>query len=155
MPGFKYNMTDLQAALGIHQLASIESRLARREQVWRRYDQALADLPIIRPTSAEGTDRHARHLYTILVDDTRCRSAAEIRCRLLLYERGVATSIHFAPVHLQPFYRQAFGFRRGLCPSAEMIAGRTLSLPLYPAMTDADVSSVCRAVRAIVEQERR
>lgn len=149
MPGFKYNMTDLQAALGIHQLASIESRLARRERVWRRYDQALADLPVTQPVSVDGADRHARHLYTILVDETRCRFSRNT-LQALLYEGGVATSIHFAPVHLQPFYQQAFGFRRGLCPSAEMIADRTLSLPLSAGISDADVEHVIDAMRSLL-----
>ena len=149
MPGFKYNMTDLQAALGIHQLASIEPRLARRERVWRRYDQALADLPVTRPIPPDGADRHARHLYTILVDDARCRFSRNT-LQALLYERGVATSIHFAPVHLQPFYQHAFGFRRGCCPAAEMIADRTLSLPLSAGISDEAVEHVIDAMRSLL-----
>jgi dTDP-4-amino-4,6-dideoxygalactose transaminase len=149
MPGFKYNMMDLQAAIGIHQLASIEARLVSREQVWRRYDQGLADLPIALPAPSRGADRHARHLYTILVDETRCGFTRDA-LQALLYERGIATSIHFAPVHLQPFYQQAFGFRPGLCPVAEGIADRTLSLPLSAGIADDAVAQVIEAVRSIL-----
>jgi dTDP-4-amino-4,6-dideoxygalactose transaminase len=149
MPGFKYNMTDLQAALGIHQLASIESRLLRRERVWRRYDEALADLPVTVPLPAGGADRHARHLYTILVDEARCGFSRDT-LQTLLYERGVATSIHFAPVHLQPFYQQTFGFRRGQCPRAEAIADRTLSLPLSAGISDDAVEHVVDAMRSLL-----
>jgi dTDP-4-amino-4,6-dideoxygalactose transaminase len=146
LPGFKYNMSDLQAALGIHQLASLESRLARREAIWRRYDGELADLPIERPAAALSGDRHARHLYTILVDEaasgwTRDALAASLR------ERGIATAIHFTALHLHSYYAERFQLRRGMFPVAESISDRTLSLPLSAAMTDEAVDRVVESVR--------
>lgn len=141
MPGFKYNMMDIQAALGLHQLARIEHALVRREDIWRRYDEGLADLPIARPApAAEGT-RHARHLYTILVDrDAAGFDRDELASALL--NRGISTGIHFRALHLQPYYAERFGFRRGMFPNAEYVSDRTLSLPLSPAMTDDEVDRV-------------
>ncbi len=149
LPGFKYNMTDLQAAIGIHQLGALESRLERRRLAWERYDNAFADLPIARPAPVARTDRHARHLYTILVDHTRCGFSRDA-LRAELYQRGIATSVHFSPVHLEPYYRQAFGFRPGLCPVAERIASQTLSLPLSAGISDDAIDQVIAAVRELL-----
>ncbi|NOT24488.1 MAG: DegT/DnrJ/EryC1/StrS family aminotransferase [Acidobacteria bacterium] len=146
MAGFKYNMSDLQAALGIHQLASIDDRRHRREAIWRRYDAGLAGLPLERPAPTRPYDRHARHLYTILVDEaasgwTRDGLAEALRAR------GVATAVHFTALHLHSFYAERFGLQRGMFPAAEFISDRTLSLPLSPAMTDGIVDRVIDAVR--------
>jgi dTDP-4-amino-4,6-dideoxygalactose transaminase len=149
LPGFKYNMTDLQAAIGIHQLAALESRLERRRLAWERYDEGLADLPIARPAPADRSDRHARHLYTILVEEARCGLSRDA-LRAALYERGIATSVHFSPVHLEPYYRHAFGFQRGHCPVAESIAARTLSLPLSAGISDDAIDQVIGTVRELV-----
>jgi dTDP-4-amino-4,6-dideoxygalactose transaminase len=149
LPGFKYNMTDLQAAIGIHQLAALEAHLDRRERAWRRYDEGLTGLPIIRPAAVRATDRHARHLYTILVDESRCAFSRD-RLRTALYERGIATSVHFSPVHLEPYYRQTFGFERGHCPVAEQIAERTLSLPLSAGISDQAIDQVMDTLRELL-----
>jgi len=148
-PGFKYNMTDLQAALGIHQLASLESRLRRREELSRRYDEGLADVPITRPAPVDGLDRHARHLYTILVDRKTCPFDRDA-LQMALYERGIATSVHFPVVHLQPYYRERFGFRPGMFPVAESIADRTLSLPLSAGLSDSAVDYIVDTLRSLL-----
>jgi dTDP-4-amino-4,6-dideoxygalactose transaminase len=149
-PGFKYNMADLQAALGIHQLASLERRLRRREAIWARYDEALADLPLQRPAPVRQGDRHARHLYTVLVDPHTSG-----RSRDSLYEdlnaRGVATGIHFTALHLLSYYAQRFALRRGMFPAAEAISDRTLSLPLSSSMSEEAVERVVGAVRSSFE----
>ena len=146
-PGFKYNMADLQAALGIHQLASLEGRLHRREAIWARYDEAFADLPLERPAPAGPGDRHARHLYTVLVDQQGSGLSRDA-----LYEalkaRGVASSIHFTALHLLAYYARRFNFRRGMFPAAEAISDRTLSLPLSSSMGDEAVQQVVAAVRS-------
>ncbi|MCC7416258.1 MAG: DegT/DnrJ/EryC1/StrS family aminotransferase [Acidobacteria bacterium] len=152
LPGFKYNMMDLQAAIGLQQLATIQRRLRRREQIWRAYDEALADLPLIRPAPIASGDVHARHLYTILVDPasgwTRDGLAAA------LADRGVSTSIHFRAVHLHSYYRERFRLRTGMFPHAERVASQVLSLPLSPALTDEEVAHVTLAVRDLVLRRR-
>ena len=141
LPGFKYNMTDVQAALGIHQLASLDRRHARREQIWARYDAALAALPIGRPAPVPAGDRHARHLYTILVDEALGGQSRD-HLQAAMGERGVSTSVHFTAVHLHTYYADRFQLRRGTFPVAESISDRTLSLPLSSAMTDQAVDRV-------------
>ena len=149
MAGFKYNMMDLQAAIGLHQLTRIEEHLQRREAIWARYDASLADLAIDRPAPVAEGARHARHLYTILVDRERC-GLDRTGVASALAARGVATSLHFRALHLHSFYHDRFGMRRGQFPNAEHISDRTLSLPLSPAMTDADVDYVIEQVRDVI-----
>ncbi len=140
MPGYKYNMMDLQAAIGLHQLASLEARLRRREAIWRLYDEALASFPVTRPAPVPQADRHARHLYTVLVDPdsgwTRDALGAALQ------REGISTSVHFKALHLQPYYAERFRLRRGMFPVAELVSERTLSLPLSSAMTDEQVNRV-------------
>jgi dTDP-4-amino-4,6-dideoxygalactose transaminase len=145
-PGFKYNMTDLQAALGIHQLASLEERLCRRNAIWRRYDEGLADLPVDLPAPVAPGDRHGRHLYTILVDEATCGRTRDA-LRQALADRGVVTSVHFPALHLHSYYANRFGYQRGMYPVAEAIADRTLSLPLSASLQDHGVDRVIDAVR--------
>jgi dTDP-4-amino-4,6-dideoxygalactose transaminase len=149
MPGFKYNMMDIQAAIGLHQLAALETRLRRREAIWNRYEEAFADLPLTLPTPPEPGTRHARHLFTILVDSAEC-GLSRNGLQDALRERGVGTSVHFKALHLQSFYAERFGLRRGMFPQAERISDRTLSLPLSAALTDAEVDAVIRAVVASI-----
>ena len=149
MPGFKYNMTDLLAAIGCHQLASLDRRHARREEIWRRYDDGLADLPIERPAPVAAGDRHARHLYTILVDETRGPHSRD-SLQGALGDFGVSTSVHFGALHLQSYYADRFGYRRGMFPVAESIADRTLSLPLSSGMTDDAVDRVIDALHELL-----
>ena len=140
-PGFKYNMTDLQAAIGLQQLTRLPTLLSRREAIWRRYDAALADQPVTRPVASSAGTVHARHLYTILVDPAVCGwSRDELQQHLAT--RGVQTSIHFRSLHLHPYYAERFGLRRGMFPRAERISDQTLSLPLSSTLTDADVDRV-------------
>jgi dTDP-4-amino-4,6-dideoxygalactose transaminase len=143
-PGFKYNMMDLQAAIGLHQLATIDDRLHRREAIWRDYDEALADLPVTRPAPVRAGDTHAHHLYTILVGPESGWTRDALM--LALREQGISTSVHFRAVHLHSYYAQRFGLRSGMFPVAEMVSERTLSLPLSAAMTDAEVEHVVRAL---------
>src|SRR5262249_33277598 len=113
MPGFKYNMMDIQAAIGLHQLAALEERLRRREAIWHRYEEAFGDLPLTLPTPPEPGTRHARHLFTVLVDQAECgltRNALQDALR----DRGVSTSVHFKALHLQPYYAERYGLRRGM-----------------------------------------
>jgi dTDP-4-amino-4,6-dideoxygalactose transaminase len=145
MAGFKYNMMDVQAAVGLHQLARIDALHARRKAIAARYDDGLAPLPLVRAVAAAERMVHAHHLYPVLIDEARTgRTRADVQEALAA--RGIATSVHFPALHLQPFYRERYGFRAGMFPVAERIAGQTLSLPLSPALSDAQVDRVIEAL---------
>lgn len=152
MPGFKYNMMDLQAAIGLRQLAGLERRLARREAIWRIYDEGLADLPLTRPAPVARGDVHSRHLYTILVTpDTGWSRDALVAA---LAARGITASVHFRALHLHPFYQERFGFVRGQFPAAERVSDTVISLPLSGAMPGADAERVVDTLRQLVLGER-
>ncbi len=145
LAGFKYNMTDIQAAIGIHQLARLEARHARRSAIWQAYDEGLRGLPLERPQAAAPGTVHARHLYTVLVDEAVAGvTRDELQARL--GERGISTSVHFRALHLHPYYRDRFGLRRGMFPMAEVISDRTLSLPLSAGMAGGAVDRVIEAL---------
>ena len=149
MAGFKYNMMDIQAAIGLQQLARIDEMHARRSAIWARYDQALASLPLLRPAPVRTGDVHARHLYTVLVDDVAAgMSRDELQSRLR--ERGIATSIHFRALHLHPYYQERFSVKRGMFPCAEAVSDSTLSLPLSAAMPDSAVDRVIEAIHDVL-----
>ncbi|MHB1006432.1 MAG: DegT/DnrJ/EryC1/StrS family aminotransferase [Chloroflexota bacterium] len=153
-PGYKYNMTDMQAALGLPQLARVEANLAVRERHWRRYDAAFADLPAVGVPWEQPGIRHARHLYTILLDLDRLRCTRDEFITALKAE-NVGTGVHFTALHLHRFYRETFGHRPGDFPNAEWIGERTVSLPLSAKLSDADVADVITAVRKVVAWYRR
>jgi dTDP-4-amino-4,6-dideoxygalactose transaminase len=150
-PGFKSNMTDLQAALGIHQLAKVDRGLARRREIWAAYDAGLAGLPLELPAPEAPGTVHARHLYSVLVQPARSRD--EVIEELI--ERRIGTGVHYRPVHLHPWYRERFGHREGDFPNAEAIGRATLSLPLSPALSDADVADVVEAITAVLAPARK
>lgn len=149
VPGFKYNMMDLQAAIGLHQLARVPANLVRRNQIWQSYERAFADLPVDLPVADQPNTTHARHLYTLLIDQERCGLTRDefIRC---LYEFNIGTGIHYVAVHLHTYYRERFGYRAEDFPHASWISQRTVSLPLSPKLTDADVANVIQAVRTVL-----
>ena len=147
-PGFKYNMTDIQAALGIHQLGRIAQNAKRREEIWKRYSEAFAELPVISPAGIEDSIVHSRHLYTILV---KSEEIGKTRDQVLneLIKLNVGTGVHYTALHLHPYYRQAFGHTEGDFPNTEYIGERTLSLPLSSKLSDQDVEDVIAAVRQV------
>jgi len=145
-PGFKYNMTDIQAALGVHQLARVELNLVRRQEIWARYDAAFADLPVFLPAPEAAGTRHARHLYTLLLDIDRLRVDRDA-VQAALHELKIGTGIHYRALHLHRYYRETYGYARGDFPHSEWISDRTLSLPLSPKLGDDDVADVIHAVR--------
>ncbi|MBI4577642.1 MAG: DegT/DnrJ/EryC1/StrS family aminotransferase [Planctomycetes bacterium] len=152
--GFKYNMTDLQAALGIHQLARVESNLRRREAIWARYDEGLAGLPAWTPAPPPEGGRHARHLYNLHLDLERLRATRDQVLDALIQER-IGTGVHYVALHLHPYYAETFGYGRGQFPEAEWVSERTLTLPLSARLSDRDVEDVLGATRRVLAHFRR
>src|ERR1700730_9387489 len=144
--GFKNNMTDIQAALGIHQLRRIEVSWERRNAIWNEYQQAFAHLPVRCPAADEPGTRHARHLYAILVQEEDCGKSRDQLVEHFTRNR-IGTGVHYTPVHLHPFYRKTFGYKEGDFPNAEWIGKGTVSLPLSAKLTDEDVQDVASALR--------
>lgn len=154
VPGFKDNMSDVQAAIGLVQLAKLERNLARRAEIARRYTTAFSPLPELVPApEAHPGDRHAHHLYILRLNLDRLRLD---RNRFFdeLKARGIGASVHFIPVYHLTYYRDHFGWRPEDFPVAESIFRSCLSLPCYPRMSDADVERVVAAVGEIVEVYR-
>lgn len=147
--GFKYNMMDLQAAIGIHQLARVEQNWKRRRELWQRYDEAFAALPIGLPAPAEQGTRHGYHLYTIMVDEARCGISRDDFLEAMNAAR-IGTGVHYLSIPEHPYYQQRFGWRPEHWPQAMRLGRQTVSLPLSPAMTDEDARRVVEAVKKIV-----
>jgi dTDP-4-amino-4,6-dideoxygalactose transaminase len=147
-PGFKYNLTDIAAALGIHQLARLPAFLARRQVLARRYHEALADLPLILPADAPAGDIHSWHLYVVrLASDARVTRDEIIQG---LSDHGIGTSVHYVPLHRHPYWRDTYGLCAEAFPEADKAYLAMFSLPLYTRMTDADQNRVVHALRELL-----
>ena len=149
-PGFKYNMTDLAASLGIHQLKKVNQFQRRREEMAQRYDQAFEGFSVWLPAHAPERDIHARHLYTIRLRTDSPVSRDEFIEAMA--RAGVGTSVHFIPLHLHPYWRDAYSLQAERFPVATRAYRSIVSLPLYTKMTDADQDRVIRAVRSILDR---
>ena len=147
-PGFKYNLTDIAASLGLSQLPKLGGWLKRREELWHRYDQAFADLPLTTPAAPAPDTLHARHLYTILLDAKAPLSRDAFMAEM--HRRQIGTGVHYRALHVHPYYRDRWNFRPEQFPSALAIGQSTVSLPLMPKLTDEDAGRVIEAVRAIL-----
>ncbi len=147
-PGFKYNMTDLAASIGLHQLKKAWQFQARRQEMAQYYDEALERLPVLLPPKAPAGDTHAWHLYVLRLEP----SAKVKRDRFieLMAERGIGCSVHFIPLHLHPYWRDLYALKPEDFPCAQEIYGRSVSLPLFTKMTEADQQKVIDAVRGIL-----
>jgi len=153
-PGYKYNMSDIQASLGIHQLRKLDRFIARRGVLARRYSQALADVPEVELPKARAGIRHAWHLYPILVNLDRLTIDRAQFIEALRAE-NIGTTVNFIPVHLHPYYQKTFGYKEGDFPVTEDVYRREISLPLFPRMQDSDVDSAAEAVRKVVARYKR
>jgi dTDP-4-amino-4,6-dideoxygalactose transaminase len=150
--GFKYNMTDLEAAIGIHQLRRVESNWKRRKQIWDRYNKAFADLPLTLPAPPEPNTRHAYHLYTILIDPERARVSRD-RFMAEMTAHNIGVGVHYRSIPDHPYYRQTFGWDPEDYPNAMRIGRQTVSLPLSAGLSDDDVQDVIAAVRLVLGRE--
>ena len=153
-PGYKYNMTDIAAALGIEQLKRCDDFYEARLRIAERYDEAFADLAEIETPAASSGLQHAWHLYVIQLTLDRLRIDRRDFIKAL-NSRRVGTSVHFIPLHLHPFYKQTYGYQSSDFPQASTAFERIVSLPIYPMMTEQNVSDVIGAVRELVQESRR
>ena len=143
--GFKYNMMDLQAAMGIHQLARVEENWERRLEIWRAYQEAFADLPVDRPAPFDDDHRHALHLYTLMIDEERAGLDRDTFLETL-NDHNIGTGVHYLSIPEHPFYREKFDWSLEETPVAVRLGRQTVSLPLAPNLTDEDVADVIEAV---------
>ncbi|MCL5072247.1 MAG: DegT/DnrJ/EryC1/StrS family aminotransferase, partial [Actinobacteria bacterium] len=154
-PGYKYNMIDLLAALGIHQVDKIGSSLKIREKYWKLYDNAFKEIKeITTPQEPPKYIKHARHLYTILLKENRLKINRNQFVDALKAE-NIGAGIHFTPLHLHKYYREAFGYKKGAFPNAEHIGDRTISLPLSPVLSMKDITDVIKAVTKLVNYYKK
>jgi dTDP-4-amino-4,6-dideoxygalactose transaminase len=147
-PGFNYQLTDIQASIGLHQLPLLDHWRSIRERIWERYDEGLADLPLELPPPPARATVHARHLYTVLVDGEGGPDRDGLRS--IMHSMGIGTGVHFIALHLQPAFRSLT--RSQPLPNAEWVSGRTLSLPVGANLTADDVDDVIAALRSIFKQ---
>jgi dTDP-4-amino-4,6-dideoxygalactose transaminase len=148
-PGFKYNMMDLQAAIGIHQLPRVNSWLARRDEIWKLYNEAFADLPVTVPAPDEPGTVHAHHLYTLLIDKKRCGLTRD-EFMEQLHALNIGSGVHYVAVHLHPYFKEIYDFKPLDFPNATWISKRTVSIPLSPKLKENDVEDVVRSVSSIL-----
>lgn len=151
--GFKYNMMDLQAAIGIHQLARVHANWKRRKAIWSRYQEAFADLPIGLPTEPATNTRHAYHLYTIQVDARRCSIERDAFLDGMT-ATNIGVGVHYLSIPEHPYYQQRFGWKPEQWRHATQIGRQTVSLPLSPKLRDDQVERVIQSVREIILRGR-
>lgn len=147
MLGFNCRMTDIQAALGVSQLAHLEDKIERRNFLAKRYDSALAAMPLRLPT-VRSENRSAFHLYVVRLKRNEVKMSHQLIFEALR-KCGIGVNLHYTPVHLQPYYR-ALGFGPGQYPEAETYAEEAITLPLYPALTEQDQDQVVRALEKVL-----
>jgi len=149
-PGFKYNLTDIGAAIGIEQLKKCGAFYAARKRIATAYDQAFADLPEIKTPQCKTDGQHAWHLYVIQLALERLKIKRDQFIEALKAQ-GIGTSVHFIPLHLHPYYRDTFGYTPDDFPNATRAYERIISLPIYPRMTNEDITHVIDAVKDVAQ----
>lgn len=149
VPGYKYNLMDLQAAIGIHQLKKFDKMQKRRKEIWDRYNEAFQDLPIELPSPVEKDTIHAFHLYGILVRLEKLKVKRDLILNAL-HKENIGSGVHFVSLHLHPYYKKLFHFKKNDFPNSTYISDRTISLPLSAKLKDKDVEDVINAVRKVL-----
>lgn len=154
VPGFKYNMTDIQASIGLWQLKNLARNQERRHRVAEAYNRAFAGESALEIPSCRPEVEHAWHLYVLRLREGVLRIH---RNQLIeeLHRRNIGTSVHFIPIHLHPYYRTKYGYKPGDFPVAWSNYQRVLSLPLHPRLTDRDVADVIEAVLDVVQRFKK
>jgi len=148
--GFKYNMMDLQAAIGMHQLERIESYWVRRREIWEYYNRKLAGLPVMLPSEPAPDTHHAYHLYTILIDEEKAVISRDAFLDAMT-AHNIGVGVHYLSIPEHPYYRERFGWKPEDFPQVQRVGRRTVSLPLSARLTEPDIEDVIQAVRTILE----
>lgn len=147
-PGYKYNMTDLASSIGIHQLKKARLFQEKRQTMAERYDQELAELPLLLPPHPKPSDSHAWHLYVVRLTETVGMDRAEFIQRMA--DKGIGCSVHFIPLHLHPYWAETYNLKPQDYPCALEAYSQAVSLPLYTKMTEADQGRVIKAIKEIL-----
>lgn len=150
-PGFKYNMMDIQASLGIHQLKRIDKYDEARKKIWDFYNKNLKDLPIGIFDYKDKNLKHVKHLYTILIDEKKAGISRD-RFMQEMHKLGVGTGVHYNPVHLHKYYRDTYGYKEGDFTNAEYVGARTVSLPLSAKLTMEQAQRVVDMVKKVLKK---
>jgi dTDP-4-amino-4,6-dideoxygalactose transaminase len=149
--GYKYNMMDIQAAIGIHQLRRIQKNWERRQEIWATYQREFAGLPLTLPAQPDEGTRHAYHLYTVLIDPERTNLTRDQFIADMTAE-NIGVGVHYQSIPVHPYYQERFGWRPEDYPHSLRIGQQTVSLPLSPKLTDHDVADVIRAVHKVLHR---
>jgi len=147
--GYKYNMSDLQASIGIHQMKKLDQMQKRREEIADKYNRAFGQIPQITTPTVKKYTTHAWHLYPVQVN-SELLSINRNEFIEALKAENIGTSVHFIPLHLHPYYKEKYGFKGDDFPIAESLYNNEISLPIYPKMEDKDVEDVISAVKKII-----
>jgi perosamine synthetase len=153
-PGYKYNLTDVAAALGTQQLRRADRFWEFRQRCAQLYNEGFKDVPEITVPYVQPEVQHAWHLYVIQLNLEQLCIGRNAFIELLKQE-NIGTSVHFIPLHLHPYYRDTFGYRLEDFPNASFVFERIVSLPIFPKMTDADLERVVETVTTLVRRHRR
>jgi len=149
-PGFKYNMMDIQASMGIHQLLRVDKYWKYREKIWNRYNDEFKNLPIIVPSPIKKNDRHSYHLYTLLMDGDKTPMTRDQFLEAMTAQ-NIGVGVHYVALHLHPYYQETYGYKDDDFPNAEWISERTVSIPLSAKLNDEDVNDVIQAVKGVLQ----
>jgi dTDP-4-amino-4,6-dideoxygalactose transaminase len=147
-PGYKYNMTDIAASLGIHQLRKVERFQQRRAEIAELYYELLADSPLILPSKPVGTDVHSWHLYVVQLPLSSILNRDALVEKL--FSAGVGISVHYIPLHLHPYWRDTYCLKPEMFPVSQSAYERMVSLPIYTKMTNSDVERICSEIKTIL-----
>lgn len=147
--GFKYNMMDLQAAIGLRQMEKIEEYWVRRKEIWERYNAAFGDLPVTLPATIPSDIKHAYHLYTLLIDERRAGISRDDFLSAM-HKHRIGSGVHYLSIPEHPYYQQAFGWGPERWPNAMKVGRSTVSIPLSAKLTDRDIDDVIESVRIIL-----
>jgi len=147
-PGYKYNMTDIQASIGIHQIKRINKYDKKRQEIWNFYNKNFNDLPISLPVPCPKNIHHAKHLYTLLIDKNKSGISRD-KFMQEMHWRGIGTGVHFIPVHLHKYYQERFGYKKGDYPNAEYIGERIVSIPLSAKLSKVEIQYIITSIKKI------
>jgi dTDP-4-amino-4,6-dideoxygalactose transaminase len=153
-PGFKYNMTDIAASMGIHQLKKANILQARRQSIAEKYNVAFSGLPVVTPFITNIDDTHSWHLYVLQLNTDELSIDRDEFIRVMA-EKGIGTSVHYIPLHMHPYWQENYNLTESDFPRSSSTYYRIVSLPNYPKMTDGQVDKVIRTVREILLEHKK